>query len=466
MVEASGEEALVDQTFLWLRTAAGLSLDEAAGIFGLSDSELEALEQGLARPSARMTAVLTGIATSRGANPRPAALGKGRNRLTFYEFFAGGGMAHAGLGKEWQCTFANDFDAMKAATYRENWGSKNLLCCDVADVSLSDLPGTADLSWASFPCQDLSLAGGYRGLGAADSIIRTRSGTFWPFWKLMSGLVREGRAPRLIVLENVYGVLTSHLGKDFAAIATSLSDSAYRFGAVVIDARLFVPQSRPRVFFIAVRKGEEIPAPLMGKGEQHGWHPRALVAAQAALLPKVRTDWIWWKIATPTERKSVFGDVIEDDPSGIGWHSQAETDHILNMMTPLNRAKVEEAKKANKRIVGGVYRRTRPDANGVKRQRAEVRFDNVAGCLRTPAGGSSRQTILVIEGNSVRSRLVSPREAARLMGLQDDYKLPKRYNDAYHVAGDGVCVPVVRHIAKCLLEPIVAASGRAALAAA
>ena len=110
--------------------------------------------------------------------------------------------------------------------------------------------------------------------------------------------------------------------------------------------------------------------------------------------------------------------------------------------------------RSGRRIVGAVYRRTRPDERGVSGQRVEVRFDDVAGCLRTPTGGSSRQTILVVEGKSVRSRLLSPREAARLMGLRDDYVLPTRYNDAYHVCGDGVCAPVVRHIAGHILEPI------------
>jgi DNA (cytosine-5)-methyltransferase 1 len=109
-------------------------------------------------------------------------------------------------------------------------------------------------------------------------------------------------------------------------------------------------------------------------------------------------------------------------------------------------------------MVGAIYRRTRPDEKGVRRQRAEVRFDDISGCLRTPAGGSSRQTILVVEGNAIHSRLLSPREAARLMGLGDDYVLPARYNDAYHVCGDGVCVPVVRHIAGCILEPMLTAN--------
>ena len=42
----------------------------------------------------------------------------------------------------------------------------------------------------------------------------------------------------------------------------------------------------------------------------------------------------------------------------------------------------------------------------------------------------------------------------RLMGLDDDYVLPERYNHAYHVCGDGVCVPVARHIAEHVLEPV------------
>jgi DNA (cytosine-5)-methyltransferase 1 len=127
-------------------------------------------------------------------------------------------------------------------------------------------------------------------------------------------------------------------------------------------------------------------------------------------------------------------------------------------MSPVNLRKVADAMKSGRKMVGAIYRRTRPDENGIKRQRAEIRFDDVAGCLRTPAGGSSRQMILVVEGSNVRSRLLSPREAARLMGLNDEYALPKRYNEAYHVCGDGVCVPVVRHIAEHILEPFLNAN--------
>jgi DNA (cytosine-5)-methyltransferase 1 len=108
-------------------------------------------------------------------------------------------------------------------------------------------------------------------------------------------------------------------------------------------------------------------------------------------------------------------------------------------------------------MVGAVYKRTRRDVDGEKVQRAEIRFDDVAGCLRTPAGGSSRQTVIVVEGERVRSRLISARETARLMGLPDTYVLPPRYNDAYHLTGDGVVVDVVRHLNEQIFLPKIVA---------
>jgi DNA (cytosine-5)-methyltransferase 1 len=125
------------------------------------------------------------------------------------------------------------------------------------------------------------------------------------------------------------------------------------------------------------------------------------------------------------------------------------------MMTPLNRQKVIAAQQGGQVQVGTIYKRTR---EGI--QRAEVRFDGVAGCLRTPSGGSSRQTIMVVEGAKIRTRLISPREAARLMGLPETYVLPSKYNEAYHLVGDGVVVPVVAHINQNVLLPVINANAQ------
>ena len=368
---------------------------------------------------------------------------------SFYEFFAGGGMARAGLGAGWNCLFANDVDEKKAASYRANWGDDDLWVGDVAEVGTDQLPGTADLAWASFPCQDLSLAGSGAGLTGA------RSGTFWPFWRHITALRSEGRAPAMIVLENVYGAVTSHGGRDFSAIMSALSGGGYRCGAVVVNAAHFLPQSRPRLFVIGVRDDIGIDPLRVSDAPTNAWHPSVLRKAHEGLPDAVKARWVWWSLPEPGLRTGGLADVIEDTPVGVTWHTADQTKRLLSMMSDTNLAKLRAAKRRGQRVVGTIYKRTRADGtNGAKVQRAEVRFDDVAGCLRTPAGGSSRQTIIIVEGDKTRSRLLSPREAARLMGLPDDYILPEKYNDAYHLAGDGVAVPVVRFLAEHILEPI------------
>ena len=270
----------------------------------------------------------------------------------------------------------------------------------------------------------------------------------------MIDLYSEGRAPRIIVLENVCGTLTSHGGRDFEAIAAAISDLDYRFGAIVADGVHFVPQSRPRLFIIGVLPELNVSRSLTQAEPSAFWHTSSLVNAYSRLPVGIKGKWLWWRIALPEARSTVLADVLEENPAAVKWHTQKETRHLLNLMSKVNRKKMADATRANRRVVGTVYRRTRPDGNGGRTQRAEVRFDNVAGCLRTPAGGSSRQTIVVVDGPQVRSRLLSPREAARLMGLPDSYQLPERYNDAYRVAGDGLVVPLVRHLTKHVLDPV------------
>ncbi len=357
-------------------------------------------------------------------------------------------MVRAGLGPDWNCLFANDFDHKKSRAYRENWGDRELKTADIGTLTTADIPSSAHLAWASFPCQDLSLAGAGAGLEG------DRSGTFWPFWRLMEGLMQENRAPRLIVLENVCGTLNSHDGKDFAAICNAVGQVGYSVGAFVVNASLFLPQSRPRLFIICPQEGIELPSWLIAPGPEQPWHTDGLRTAFRKLPPKAKHNWIWWSLPVPPKRAKSFADVIEDDPADVDWFTAEETRHLLSMMSDLNCEKLAEAKRRNRRVIGGLYRRTRNDEYGRKTQRAEIRFDDVSGCLRTPAGGSSRQVILVVHGQSVKARLISGRETARLMGLPDTYRLPENYNEAYHLTGDGVVVPVVRHLANHIFEPI------------
>ena len=379
----------------------------------------------------------------------------------YYDFFAGGGMARTGLGEKWRCLFANDICGKKANSYRRNFGSSpEYVCMDVRSVSLDMLPGTPRLVWASFPCQDLSLAGSGGGLRAE------RSGAFWPFWNLVEGLAAEKREPDIAVLENVTGAITSHGGRDFRAILEAVASLGYLAGPLIVDAVHFVPQSRPRLFIVAVKKTIPIPDELMADAPSRIWCSNRLKAACDELEPSLKKSCVWWRMPPPKKRRRTLSSIVEDDPREVQWHTREETDYLLSLMSPVNLRKVRDAQALETRIAGTVYKRMRLDRQGAKVQRAEVRFDQISGCLRTPTGGSSRQTLLIVEGRKIRSRLLSNREAARLMGLPDKYKLPDNYNEGYHLLGDGVAVPVVRHLAEHILEPILIAAQREAQQAA
>jgi DNA (cytosine-5)-methyltransferase 1 len=364
-----------------------------------------------------------------------------RPPFTFYEFFAGGGMARLGLGPGWRCLFANDFDPVKAATYRANFGDEDFKQADVFDLSADELPGAADLAWASSPCQDFSLAGGRAGLAGG------RSSAFFGFWRLIERLNLQARAPKIVAIENVTGLLTSHAGADFAAVCAALATEGYRFGALEVDAASFLPQSRRRVLLIGVRNWQGASSPSANESA-------AARRAREGLPAELQSRWVGWAPEPPGRRNLDLAALLEPDAS-VCWRSEGQTQAMLALMDRRNTAKVAAAMTAGERRVGAVFLRMRGGA-----QRAEVRFDGLAGCLRTPRGGSSRQALIVVEAAGVRSRLISPRESARLMGLSESYELPRAGNAALHVTGDGVAVPVVRWLAETILEPLLVPAPR------
>ena len=352
-------------------------------------------------------------------------------------------MARLGLGPNWKPVFANDLSPKKAAAYKQNFSSANLLVKSVDEVRVSDLPvKPVSMAWASFPCQDLSLAGSGCGFEGH------RSSAFWGFWELMQVLRSENKAPRVITIENVTGAITANAGRDFQALLEAFAKENYYFAPIVLDAIHFVPQSRPRLFVVAADMNTGVPEHIRDSGPSDLWHSKSLISAYLGLPSAIRNKWIWAIMPSPPPQATRLADILEPD-AAVRWDTSGQTSHLLNLMDSGNARKIKTALAMGKRIVGTLYRRTR-----LGNQRAEVRFDNVSGCLRTPGGGSSRQTVVVVEDGRVRTRLISPRETARLMGVPDHYQLPDSYNDAYHLMGDGLVVPAVRWLAKHLIEPI------------
>lgn len=366
-----------------------------------------------------------------------------------YEFFAGGGMARLGLASAWRIAFANDIDPAKTKAYAAAFGRAGLRTGDVWDLEVKDMPGRAGLAWASFPCQDLSLAGPRKGLDGP------RSGAFWGFWRLIEGLQLARRAPQVLALENVTGLLTSNGGRDFAVLCETLTAAGYHAGAMELDAAWFVPQSRERLFIVASLVSP--PANLQADMPDPAFHSSRLISIVKALPPAVREKMVWWRLPAPPTRNTRLIEMLDDEPCGVCWNSAEKTTKLISMMAPPQKARLDQLLKSGGRHAGALYRRIRLE-DGQKVQRAEARFDGVAGCIRTPAGGSSKQTLVLIENGQIRTRLLSARESARLMGLEDTYPLPESQTAALHLIGDGVCPPVVRWLSAHLLEPLAGAT--------
>jgi len=368
-------------------------------------------------------------------------------KFTFQEFFAGGGMVRHALGDKWTCVFANDFDGKKALTYQQNWGvGGELFVGDIKTVSADHLRTPADLAWASFPCQDLSIAGKGRGLKSE------RSGMFHVFWEKLRAASENIGMPKIIAIENVCGMLTSNGGMDFETVIRTYLENGYFAGAMILDAKDFLPQSRKRVFILGVRNDLSVDPALVSTEPLKYCHPAPLIRAYDKLPSKLRKNWLWFNIHRPESRKDNLIDILEPVDRTI-WNSDQKTQNILSKMSAVNIKKVEAAQNTGRATVGALFMRTRK-TKATKKVFAEVRFDGISGCLRTPNGGSSRQSILYVDGQAVRSRLLTGRETARLMGLPDSFKLPQNQNATLHLTGDGVAVPVVSHLKSCLFEHI------------
>ena len=338
-----------------------------------------------------------------------------------HEFFAGSGLVAYGLKDMFSPVWSNDISERKASVYKANFNSDHFVLGDIKNVHGDELP-YAHLSWASFPCQDLSLAGNMGGIYAE------RSGLVWEYLRVLDEMKEK---PRVLALENVTGLLSANGGANYEYLHNALVERGYKCGAICLNSMVFVPQSRPRVFVIAVHKDISIPSYLIGTG------PNWLHNGAAIDLGKRLDNWIWWKAEKPTSKPAELKDILED----VAF----DKDDALRLVPE---RMMEELNSKDSAIATG-YRRTRGG-----KQQLELRFDGIAGCLRTPAGGSSKQYVVVRKNGENHARLLTVREAARLMGAPDSYSLPGTYNDGYFAMGDAVVMPVARFIGEKFLYPL------------
>ncbi len=360
---------------------------------------------------------------------------------TFYELFAGVGLVRDALEPlGWECVYANDIDATKEAIYRRRYPKDNHFDRrDIWEIDATALPRSVDLIAASFPCIDLSVAGNRKGLAG------THSGTFWAFMRLVDQLRELGDPPKALIIENVTGFLSSHGGRDFREAVQAINDRGYVVDAVEVSAEHFTPQSRPRLFIIAFRgdlAGKVMTLPHEGVVYQ------AAIAGDSVLrsdtLRSIAQSVQGWGIVNfpPLPRRTLaLADII--DKEGGDWWSVERVEKFLTEMAPLHQARLRSMKGHNVQRFATAYRRVRHGQCVY-----ELRTDGIAGCLRTAGGGSSKQIVVAVMGETIRVRWMSPAEYARLQGVPNiDNIVGFKDNDLRTAFGDAVCVPTYRWVA-------------------
>jgi len=365
-------------------------------------------------------------------HPHAPVLTDAPEKPAFLDFFAGSGLVSEALRPFFRPVWANDICPKKASVFQANHPDTAFRLGPIEDVSGSDTPPGV-LSWGSFPCQDLSLAGNMAGITSA------RSGLVWQWLRVMDEMATR---PPVVVAENVLGLIAAAGGDHYRALHMALVDRGYRVGALVLDSALWLPQSRKRVFVVGILR--ELHRLTSAVGGPTWCHPPSLVRL-AQSLP----HWAWWALPEPGGMAPPLERLLEWDAPCDNAERCARN---LALIPERHRAMLDASIAAGSRVFPG-YKRRRSGS-----QVLELRFDAVAGCLRTPEGGSSRQLLVLWKDGALHTRLLTVREAARLMGAPDSYQLPGSYNDAYRAMGDAVAVPVTRFLAARLLVPLAEAA--------
>ncbi|MCA9260155.1 MAG: DNA (cytosine-5-)-methyltransferase, partial [Planctomycetales bacterium] len=374
---------------------------------------------------------------------------------TVCEFFAGIGLVHEGLRQgDWECIYAGDIDGKKKAMYEGHYGpSPHYHQGDVWNTEevVAHIPTAPYLATASFPCTDMSLAGKRRGLAGEES------SALLGFLRVIEQLGEN--QPRVVLLENVPGFLTSHKGRDFRDAVEQLADLGYWCDALIVDARWFVPQSRPRLFVVGYHDSlngpplvrRQLGADVLADPYENALRradklrPCKLLEAMRAIRPC--TGWTTVDVANPPQRNYRLEDFLERDDA-LDWWDESEVERHHQMMSDRHRRQVDLLVEADEPAMLTGFRRVRHGE-----QRLEVRFDGIAGCLRTPRGGSAKQAVLMAGGNRLRIRWMTPREYSRLQGA-GHYTLPPNRLQGLFGFGDAVCVPAIAWIDRHMLTPV------------
>ena len=358
-----------------------------------------------------------------------------RRALRAAEFFAGIGLVRVGLESAGiDVVWANDLEPIKHAVYASNFDDEHFVVGDIRDVAGASVP-SVDIATASFPCVDLSLAGHRRGLAGE------QSGLFYEFVRVLREM--GWQMPSVVMIENVPSFVSSRGGSDLYESIKELNTLGYICDVMTIDARWFVPQSRPRLFIIGTRRNLGV-TPSGKSGP--------LRSESVASFIRLNRDLMLQELLVPIPIRGSqrLNNIVESLGSDDNrWWDHDRMERFLNSLSLNHQERLSRLQKCKSIQWRTAYRRTR---NRVAVW--EIRADEISGCLRTARGGSSRQAVVQVSDGEVRARWMTPREYARLQGVSDQFDISAVSEaQALFGFGDAVCVPVISWLAQHVLAP-------------
>lgn len=362
--------------------------------------------------------------------------------LTVAEYFAGIGLIRMGLEQHgWRVVFANDVSEKKYEMYDVFFpdAARHYVVGDIFKVDPSSVPLTT-LATCSFPCIDLSLAGNMSGINGE------HSSAFWGFTRILKA--QGESAPPLVLVENVPGWLYSNKGMDFRVTIQVLNELGYACDVFALNALSFTPQSRLRIFVVGAKLHN-----LSMDTERILGRPKTLLSdrLRKSVFSNLDLKWFYTEIPEPPPlRTKGLSDIVERmDDSDSRWWSEEEVNRHLNMMAKSHYERVARFIEGEQMTYRTFFRRVRKG-----QQRAEVRHDDLSGCLRTAVGGSGKQFLIKAGKGNVKMRTMTAREYARLQGVPDEYPITVNGVQALTGFGDAVCVPAITWIARNVLNPL------------
>lgn len=318
--------------------------------------------------------------------PKPA-----NAAFTFIDLFAGIGGFRIGMQRNGgECVFSSEYDKKAQETYYANFGE-----IPFGDITLAEtkrwIPEKFDLLCGGFPCQPFSLAGVSKknSLGRLHGFDDEKQGNL--FFHIAE--ILEKHRPKAFFLENVKNLVSHDKGNTFKVIKETLEGLDYTFHSKVINGKHFVPQSRERTFMVGFDK------------KRYGGNEKFEFPELPAHVP-------------------AFREILDENVP----EKYTLTDNLWTYLQNY----------ANKhREAGNGFGFGMTDLDGVARTMS----------ARYHKDGSE---ILIPQGDGVNPRRLTPREAARLQGYPEAFRIVVADTPAYKQFGNSVVMPLI----ECIGEKI------------